>query len=300
MPVVVPAGLPSGQIVKSEGIPVFEYREKTEKDAPFVKVGILNLMPKKEETEAQFLRVLGNTPIVCHITFLYTKTRIPQNTPFDHLKRFYKTFDEVKDEFFDGFIITGAPVEHLPFEEVDYWEELTRIMDWCETNVGTTYYVCWAPQAALYHRYGIAKYTLKRKMFGVFKHTITDRNEYLFKGFDDVFYAPHSRHTEIRREDLLRISEIEILSESDKAGVYIAATRNRRHIFVTGHPEYDPLTLKQEYERDKAKGMDIDIPENYFPNDDPSRTPVVNWRSHGHLLFANWLNYYVYQKRFPK
>jgi homoserine O-succinyltransferase len=258
-------------------------------------VAILNLMPTKISTETQLLRLLSNSALQVEITLVNTATYESKNTDADHLLEHYVTFEEIKDEKFDGLIVTGAPIEHLPFEEVDYWQELTRIMDWAEENVESTFYICWGAQAALYHKYGIPKYPLPAKMFGVFEHRVLSRTESLMRGFDDIFLAPHSRHTEIRRADIEKIPELQILAESDDAGVYIVGAKDGRHLFITGHSEYDPLTLKAEYDRDVNKGLPINVPRNYYPNDDPAQPPIVRWRGHANLLYANWLNYYVYQ-----
>jgi homoserine O-succinyltransferase/O-acetyltransferase len=229
------------------------------------------------------------------ITLIYTKMHLSKNTPREHLDSFYKTFDDISIHKYDGMIITGAPIEHLEFEEVDYWEEMVRIMDWADSHVTSTMYICWASQAGLYHHYGIPKYMRDEKMFGVFKHKTYNKTNMLTRGFDDEFLAPHSRYTEVRKEDIMKVKDLEILADSDEAGIYLVATKDLRRIFITGHSEYDPLTLKSEYDRDVAKGLDIKIPKNYFLNDDPHQTPMVRWRSHASLLFSNWLNYCVYQ-----
>jgi len=295
MPIKIPNALPAREILTSENIFVMDEDRAIHQDIRPLRIAILNLMPTKIATETQLLRLLGNTPLQVEIALMRTGSHQSKNTPEEHLQAFYRTFEEMKHEKYDGFIVTGAPVEHLPFEEVDYWSELQEIIEWSKQNVYSTFFICWGAQAALYHQYGIPKYPLPQKMFGVFEHTFSRRNVPLLRGFDDVFYAPHSRHTEIRREDILRIPDLEILSESPRAGVYIVARRDGRQIFVTGHSEYDPLTLKYEYERDVALGLPIHVPENYYPNDDPTCAPVVRWRGHSSLLFANWLNYYVYQ-----
>jgi homoserine O-succinyltransferase len=229
------------------------------------------------------------------VTLLHTATYDSKNTDADHLLNHYLTFDDIRQEKFDGLIVTGAPVEQMPFAEVDYWNELTQIFDWAEANVESTFYICWGAQAGLYHRYGIPKYDLPHKMFGVFEHRVLSRTESLLRGFDDIFLAPHSRHTEIRRKDIEKVSDVQILAESDDAGVYIVGSKDGRHLFITGHSEYDPLTLKGEYDRDVNKGLPINIPRNYYPHDDPTQTPTVRWRGHANLLYSNWLNYYVYQ-----
>jgi homoserine O-succinyltransferase len=256
----------------------------------------MNLMPTKIVTETQILRLIGNSPLQVDVQLLHPKTYISKNTPAEHLSLFYKSFDNVKEQKFDGLIITGAPVETMEFEEVDYWEELKDLMDWSVTNVFSTFHICWGAQAGLYHHYGIKKYPLEKKMFGVFPHTVNEKYVKLFRGFDDVFYVPQSRHTEVRKEDIEKIDSLKILSESPESGVYIVCSKDGKQIFVTGHSEYDADTLKDEYFRDIKKGLDIDIPKNYFTDDDPSKPPMVNWRSHANLLYANWLNYYVYQE----
>jgi homoserine O-succinyltransferase len=257
---------------------------------------ILNLMPNKIMTETQILRLLGNLPLQVDVTLLHPETHSPKNTPKEHLLKFYENFEEIKEKKFDGMIITGAPVEQMDFEDVDYWPELVKIMEWSLRNVYSTFHICWGAQAGLYHHFGVPKYQLPAKMFGVFPHTVNKKNVRLLRGFDDVFFAPHSRHSEVRREDIEKVKGLEILSESKESGVYIVTAKEGRQIFVMGHSEYDPLSLKSEYDRDVAKGFPINIPNNYFPEDDPERTPVVKWRSHANLLFSNWLNYYVYQE----
>jgi len=261
-----------------------------------LKIAILNLMPTKIQTETQLLRLLGNTPIQVEAIFLHPKTHNVKNTPEEHLVNFYQTFDEVKSQKFDGLIITGAPVEELEFEEANYWEELVEIMKWSLSNVYSTFHICWGAQAGLYYHYGIKKYPLKEKLFGIFPHKISKPNTMLLRGFDDVFYVPHSRHTEIRKEDIVKVKALDVLSESDEAGIYIMKTNKGRQIFVTGHSEYDPLTLKMEYDRDIARGLNISVPKNYFPGDNPEKYPLVTWRGHANLLYSNWLNYFVYQE----
>jgi homoserine O-succinyltransferase len=295
MPVKIPSTLPARTILENENIFVMGEERALHQDIRPLHVAILNLMPTKAATETQLLRLLGNSALQIEITLVHTATHESKNTDADHLLKHYVTFDAIRGDKFDGFIITGAPVEQMPFEQVDYWDELRRIMDWTETNVESTFYICWGAQAGLYHRYGIPKHDLPRKMFGVFEHRVLSPTANLLRGFDDIFFAPHSRHTEIRRADLENVSDIQILAESDQAGVYIVASKDGRHIFVTGHSEYDPLTLKSEYDRDAGKGLPIHVPYNYYPDDDPSRTPLVRWRGHANLLFSNWLNYYVYQ-----
>jgi homoserine O-succinyltransferase len=252
-------------------------------------------MPTKIATETQLLRLLGNTPLQVEVTLLHTATHRSKNVPEEHLINHYKSFAQVRRQKFDGLIITGAPVELLPFEEVDYWPELVEIMDWAEANVFAMLYICWGAQAGLHYLYDIPKYALPEKMFGIFSHQVLERYNKLMRGFDDVFLAPHSRHTEIRRADVEKVPELVILAESEQAGIYIVASEDGRHTFVTGHSEYDPLTLKGEYDRDLGKGLAIQPPANYFPGDDPSQPPLVRWRGHSNLLFSNWLNYYVYQ-----
>lgn len=296
MPIVIPDQLPAKEILQAENIFVMNETRAIHQDIRSLRIAILNLMPTKIATETQLLRLLGNTPLQVEVTLVRTNSHTSKNTPEEHLLNFYQTFSEIRNQKFDGLIITGAPVEHLPFEEVDYWEELTEIMDWGLTNVFSLFYICWAAQAALYHQFGIPKYPLPAKMFGVFPHHILENHVKLLRGFDDVVYAPHSRHTEIRREDIEKVPQLRILLESEEAGVYLVATRDGRQIFVTGHSEYDPLTLKNEYDRDVAAGLPIHVPVNYYPQNDPSRAPLVTWRSHAHLLFANWINYYVYQE----
>lgn len=295
MPLNIPDKLPALKVLEEENIFVMRHTRATHQDIRPMQIIILNLMPLKITTEAHILRLLSNTPLQVEIVLLHTKDHVSKHTPIEHLETFYKTFDEISNRKFDGMIITGAPIEHLEFEEVDYWEELKKIMDWAKTNVTSTLFICWGAQAGLYHYYNVPKYTLESKMFGVFDHHINNTKVPIVRGFDEMFYAPHSRHTEIRREDLQKISDLEIVAESDEAGVYLVLTHDGRQIFVTGHSEYDPSTLKDEYERDKKKGLDIDIPKNYFHNDDPAQRPKIRWKSHANLLFYNWLNYYVYQ-----
>lgn len=261
-----------------------------------LRIAILNLMPTKETTETQLLRLIGNTPLQVEVVLLHPRTHTSKNTSAEHLESFYKTFDEIAHLYFDGMIITGAPVEHLPFEQVNYWEELTEIMDWTKRHVTSTFHICWASQAGLYHHYGVPKYNLDAKIFGVFPHSVETRNVPLLRGFDELFYVPQSRHTEVRRQDIEGIEKLDILSESEDSGIYIVASRDGKQIFVTGHSEYDPASLKYEYDRDIAKGIHVDLPRNYFPGDNPERMPLSTWRAHANLLFSNWLNYYVYQQ----
>jgi homoserine O-succinyltransferase len=296
MPIKIPDDLPAAEILTNENIFVMKESRAYHQDIRPLKIAILNLMPTKIVTEAQILRLLGNSPLQVDIDLLHPKTHTSKNTPEEHLTAFYKTFDDVRGQKYDGMIITGAPVETLEFEEVTYWEELQQFMDWSVHNVFSTLHLCWGAQAGLYHHYGVPKYPLPAKMFGVFPHTVNKKNVKLLRGFDDVFYVPHSRHTETRREDIEKVPELEILSESETAGVYLVKANNGRQIFVTGHSEYDPLTLKAEYDRDIGKGLKIAVPQNYYPGDDPAGEPVVKWRGHANLLFSNWLNYYVYQE----
>jgi homoserine O-succinyltransferase len=296
VPVKIPDNLPATEILNNENIFVMgEHRAFTQDIRP-LRIAILNLMPVKSVTETQLLRLLSNTPLQLEVVLLHTQSHISKNTSEEHLKNFYQTFSDVKKQRFDGMIITGAPVEQLEYEEFNYWDELTEIMDWTRHNVFSTFHICVGAQAGLYHHYGVPKYILDEKMFGVFSHTCTRKNIPLLRGFDDEFYVPHSRHSEIKREDIGKVEDLEILSESPEAGVYIVSSKDGRLIFVTGHSEYDALSLKAEYDRDIARGLNIKVPRNYFPDDDPTKTPLVRWRSHANLLFTNWLNYYVYQE----
>lgn len=298
MPIKVPDHLPAKEILTSENIFVMDESIAYHQDIRPLRIAILNLMPTKETTETQLLRLIGNTPLQVEVVLLHPKTHTSKNTSAEHLEAFYKTFHEIAHEYYDGLIVTGAPVEHMPFEDVNYWEELKEILDWSTKRVTSTLHICWAAQAGLYHHYGVPKYDLDKKIFGVYAHTVDEnkRNVSLLRGFDEMFYVPQSRHTEVRREDIEPIERLEILSESADSGVYIVASRDGRQIFVTGHSEYDPTTLKYEYDRDVNKGLDIDIPRNYFPGDNPSCMPLSTWRAHANLLFSNWLNYYVYQQ----
>ncbi len=295
MPVKIPSTLPAREILEKENVFVMGEDRALHQDIRALRVAILNLMPTKIATETQLLRLLGNTALQVDVTLLHTASHEAKNTDAEHLLQHYQTFETIQNEKFDGLIITGAPVERLDFTEVDYWPELCQVMDWAETNVVSTFYICWGAQAGLYHHYGIPKYPLSEKMFGVFKHRTLAPTRRLLRGFDDVFLAPHSRHTEIRRADIERVPDLEILAESDEAGIYIVGSKDGRHVFITGHSEYDPLTLKSEYDRDVKRGLPINVPRNYFPNDDPSQPPQVRWRGHASLLYANWLNYHVYQ-----
>jgi homoserine O-succinyltransferase len=295
MPVNIPDKLPAVETLVKENVFVMTETRAIHQDIRPLKVVILNLMPIKIATETHILRLLSNTPLQVEIVLLHPADHISKNTPIEHLQTFYKTFDQISGEKFDGMIITGAPIEHLEFEEVSYWDELKRIMDWSKTHVTSTMFICWGAQAGLFHFYNVPKYKLPKKMFGIFDHTIHNRLVPLIRGFDEVFQAPHSRHTEVRKEDIIKVDELEILAESEEAGIYIVMSKTGRQIFITGHSEYDPTTLKDEYERDIKKGLEIDIPKYYFRNNDPENTPRVRWKSHAHLLFSNWLNYYVYQ-----
>ncbi|MGI6572562.1 MAG: homoserine O-acetyltransferase MetA [Fermentimonas sp.] len=296
MPLNLPDKLPAIELLKKEHIFVMSELRASTQDIRPLKILILNLMPLKITTETDLIRLLANSPLQIEVEFLSLSTHTPKNTPIEHLMMFYTSFSRVKDTFYDGMIITGAPVEMLPFHEVTYWDELTKIMDWARSHVTSTFYICWGAQAALHHFYGIDKHTLETKLFGVFRHTLNDPTFPLFRGFDDEFYAPHSRHTTILAEEIKRRSELTILSESEEAGVYIITSRGGREFYVTGHSEYSPLTLHNEYTRDLKKGLDnVGIPVNYYRDDDPSNPPIVQWRSHANLLYINWLNYFVYQ-----
>ena len=295
MPIKIPSGLPAGDILQAENIFVMDEIRATSQDIRPLKLAILNLMPTKIVTETQIIRLLSNTPLQIELTLLKTATHASANTSAEHMQAFYRTFEDVRDEKFDGLIITGAPVENLDFTQVDYWEEMCDIMRWSKTNVFSTLHICWAAQAGLWFHYGIPKYSLPEKMFGVFEHENLAPEHPLLRGFDETFRAPHSRHTEVRREDIEKCPKVEILSESEEAGVYIVASRKRRLFFVTGHSEYDAGTLNAEYTRDINRGLDIAVPKHYFENDDPTIPPKNTWRGHAHLLFSNWLNYFVYQ-----
>ena len=296
MPLNIPANLPAVNALQKENIFVMDSDRASTQEIRPLKLLILNLMPIKIATETDLIRVLSNTPLQIEIDFLYMVTHTSKNTPQEHLDSFYKTFQEVEESNYDGMIITGAPVEHLAFEDVNYWPEITRVFDWAKTHVTSVFFICWAAQAGLYHYYGIPKYPLSKKMFGVFEHNLHQPQNPIFRGFDDVFYVPHSRHTEVRAEDIRNNPALTLLSESDKSGVYMVMARNGREFFITGHSEYSPLTLDSEYKRDVAKGLDIEIPINYYPSNNPEIDPVVRWRSHANLLFTNWLNYFVYQE----
>lgn len=296
MPIKVQKELPARAVLESENIFIMDEDRAMSQDIRPLEILILNLMPIKEDTETQLLRALSNTPLQVDCTFLMLSTHVSKNTSASHLNKFYITFDEVRRRRFDGMIITGAPVEQMDFEQVTYWDEITEIFDWARTHVTSTLYICWAAQAGLYHFYGVPKYPLEKKMFGIFPHRTLQPLHPIFRGFDDVFYVPHSRHTEVRREDILRVPELTLLSESDEAGVYMAMARGGREFFVTGHSEYSPLTLDGEYRRDLGKGLPIEMPRNYYVDNDPEKGVLVRWRAHANLLFSNWLNYFVYQE----
>ena len=295
MPIKIPDSLPARATLESENIFVMTEYRAIHQDMRPLNLLILNLMPTKIVTETQLLRKLSNSPLQVQVELLQMVSHTSLNTDADHLSSFYTTFDQIKDRKFDGMIITGAPVENYDFADVDYWPELCRIMDWTTTHVHSTLHVCWGAQAGLFYHYGIPKYSLNKKLFGVFPHTALKKQSPLFRGFDDVFYVPHSRHTENHEEDIRKIPELELLAMSEEAGVFAVKSEDNRRFFITGHPEYDPDTLSREYFRDLDKGLPIEVPRNYFPNDDPSQAPVVRWRSAGQLLYTNWLNYYVYQ-----
>lgn len=295
MPIKIADKLPATKQLRAENIFVMSEKKAMKQDIRPLKIAIVNLMPTKIATETQLLRLLSNSPLQVEIDLIKMKSHNSKNTSIEHLESFYKTFDEIKEQKYDGMIITGAPVENLDFSEVDYWDELVVIMEWSKTHVTSTLHICWAAQAGLYYHYGVPKYPLEKKLSGVYEHKVNRRTAKLVRGFDSRFFAPHSRHTEVRCEDIKKVKELELLAESEEAGAYIIFTKGGRQVFVTGHSEYDADTLKLEYERDLERGLKPDIPKNYFPNDDPSKKPVVKWRSHASLLFSNWLNYFVYQ-----
>ncbi len=295
MPIKVPNELPAVKTLADENIFVMTDTRAITQDIRPLKILILNLMPNKTVTETQLSRLLGNSPLQVEIELIHTKSHLPKHTSMEYLLAFYKTFDDVKDRNFDGFIITGAPVEKMEFEQVTYWDELCEIMEWSKTHVTSTFHICWGAQAGLYYHYGVKKYDLPKKMFGIFEHTADYKRSILLRGFDDKFMVPHSRHTTVLREDIEAVPELKILASSEKAGVYIVSTEGGKQIFVTGHSEYDANTLKNEYDRDVNAGLEIEVPENYFENNDPTKDPQVTWRSHANLLYSNWLNYFVYQ-----
>lgn len=296
MPLKLPKRLPAIEALKAENIFVMDSERASQQDIRPLKIAILNLMPIKEQTENDLIRLLSNTPLQLEIEFMMIPQHVSKNTSALHMQEFYTSFDEMCHRKYDGMIITGAPLEQMDFEEVSYWRILQQIFDWASTHVTSTMYICWAAQAGLYHFYGVPKYPLEKKMFGIFKHHSYDPTNPIFRGFDDEFYVPHSRHSEVRREDILQHPELSILSESRESGVYMVVARGGRELFVTGHSEYSPLTLDSEYKRDLSKGLVIDMPVNYYRNNDPNENPLVRWRSTANLLFSNWLNYYVYQQ----
>lgn len=295
MPIVIPKNLPAYKTLKEENVFVMEEKRAIKQDIRQIKIAIVNLMPTKEVTETQLIRMLANTPLQVDLHLLHMDTHDSKNTDKLHLDNFYQSFNEIKNQKFDGMIITGAPVEFLPFEDVDYWKELAEIMEFSKNNVFSTLHICWGAQAGLYYHFGINKFELDKKLFGVFPHKVKDQKSELTRGFDEEFFAPHSRHTQVKKEDIKNIPELKILAESEVAGPHIIATKNKRQVFVQGHAEYDKETLKAEYERDKAKGLDINIPDNYYKNNDPTKEIVVKWKGHANLFFANWLNY-IYQE----
>jgi homoserine O-succinyltransferase/O-acetyltransferase len=295
MPIRIQSDLPAKKILEDENIFIMDDYKANQQDIRPLKIAILNLMPVKEDTEVQLLRSLSNTPLQVDVTFLTTGSYVGTHTPTSHLDQFYLTFDDVKSRRFDGLIITGAPVELMEFEEVSYWEELTRIMEWTKTNVTSTLHICWGAQAGLYYHYGIHKQVLDKKMFGIFEHNVIKRKEPFVRGFDDVFYAPHSRYTTVSEEDINKCEELTILAASEEAGVFIVIANEGKQLFVMGHPEYDRISLDREYKRDVNKGLDIELPKNYYPGDKPELKPNLVWRAHANAMYTNWLNYYVYQ-----
>ena len=295
MPIKIPNGLPAAQTLAEENIFVMNETRATTQDIRPLQILVLNLMPTKIATETQLSRLLGNTPLQVELELLHTSSHESKNTAREHLFQFYKVFDEVKERNFDGMIITGAPVEQMPFEQVEYWDELCQIMEWSKTHVYSTFHICWGAQAGLYYHYGIRKVELPEKLFGVYPHRVERRFSMLMRGFDDTFMVPHSRHTTVLREDIERCGRLKLLASSEQAGVYAVSTAGGRQIFITGHSEYDARTLEAEYLRDKAAGLPIHVPENYYPNNDDTQPPMVTWRSHASLLYQNWLNYFVYQ-----
>lgn len=295
MPIKIQSDLPAKEILENENIFVMDENRAMHQDIRSLQIAILNIMPVKQDTELQLLRALSNSPLQVDVTFLNVKNHISKNTPADHLNKFYNSIDDVRNRKFDGMIITGAPVEDITFEEVDYWEEMCEIMDWAESHVTSTLHICWGAQAGLYHYYGIDKKKLPQKLFGIYEHKVMNRKVPLVRGFDDVFLAPHSRHTESPREAIHACKELTVLAESEAAGVFLAMAEGGKKIFVNGHPEYDRYTLQNEYFRDLNKGLPIQVPYNYYPDDDPKNKPLLQWRSHSNNLYSNWLNYYVYQ-----
>lgn len=295
MPIKIPDNLPAVKTLASENIFVMTNRRAVSQDIRPLKILLLNLMPNKIETETQLSRLLGNSPLQVDLTLIHTKSHVSKNTSAEHLINFYKTFDDVKNERFDGMIITGAPVEQMEFEDVEYYPELCEIMEWTKSHVHSTFHICWGAQAGLYYHYGIKKYPVENKIFGVFKHKVTYKNSILFRGFDDSFMVPQSRHTTVKKEEIKAVKELKILAESDETGVYAVSSKNGKQIFITGHSEYDANTLKNEYFRDLNANKPIEIPKNYFPGNNPQNEPEVTWRAHANLLYSNWLNYFVYQ-----
>ncbi|PPI97362.1 homoserine O-succinyltransferase [Escherichia coli] len=296
MPIIIDKDLPARKVLQKENIFVMTKERAETQDIRALKIAILNLMPTKQDTEAQLLRLIGNTPLQLDVHLLHMESHLSRNVTQEHLTSFYKTFRDIENKKFDGLIITGAPVETLAFEEVDYWEELKHIMEYSKTNVTSTLHICWGAQAGLYYHYGVPKYPLKEKMFGVFEHEVCEQHVKLLQGFDELFFAPHSRHTEVRENDIREVKELTLLANSEEAGVHLVIGPEGRQVFALGHSEYSCETLKQEYERDRDKGLNIDVPKNYFKHNNPDEKPLVRWRSHGNLLFSNWLNYYVYQE----
>ena len=295
MPIRIPNDLPAAQVMQQENIFVMKHQRATTQQIRPLEIVVLNLMPTKIITETQLTRLLGNTPLQVNLELMHTSTHRSKNVSEEHLLTFYKSFDELKDRKFDGMVITGAPVELMEFEDVDYWDELCRIMEWSKTHVHSTLHICWGAQAGMYYHYGIKKYPLEHKLFGVFPHHADYKRSILLRGFDDTFYVPHSRHTTVRREDIEAVQGLKILASSEEAGVYAVMNKNGHHIFITGHSEYDARTLETEYLRDKNLGKPISVPKNYYPDDDDTKEPIVCWRGHANLLFSNWLNYFVYQ-----
>ena len=296
MPLTIPAELPAIKTLKKENIFVMDSKRASTQDVRPLKIAVLNLMPIKITTETDLIRLLSNSPLQIEVDFIKLKSHTSKNTPIEHLKMFYKDFDYIRGQKYDGMIVTGAPVERMNFEEVNYWDELTDIFDWAQHHVTSTLYICWAALAGLYHFYNVPKHDLDTKRFGVFKHTVSDKKNPIFRGFDDEFFVPHSRYSEIRKEDIDKVKDLKIISESADSGIYMVMARKGREFFITGHPEYAPNTLADEYRRDLDKGLDIAIPINYFRDNDPSKEPVVRWKSHANLLYTNWLNYFVYQE----
>lgn len=296
MPIKIPTGLPARKLLKEEKIFIMDEGRAKMQDIRPLRIGILNLMPEKEKTELQLLRLLGNTPLQVDITFIHTATHVSKNVSKSHLDTFYSTFDDIKDQWFDGFIITGAPIEHFQFEDVNYWKELVEIMEWSKERVTSMLHICWGAQAALYHHYGIDKFELPKKCSGIYQHKVHDPTLKIVQGYEDVFHAPHSRYTANAIDEIEKHPDLTVVATSDDAGLFLVKSKDDKHIMVTGHLEYDATTLRDEYERDIAKGLKVEPPENYFPDDDVTKTPLNTWRAHTHLLFSNWLNYYVYQE----